>query len=73
MSDPLRRRAAFWRNLEYDLDKMTEGIAARMADKWCDGEDLREMEEVNKFLFDGLKKVRARQIEVLKEQIECEE
>jgi len=68
----LRRRAAFWRNLEYDLDKMTENIDARMGDKWCSVNDLHEMEEVNKFLFDGLKKVRARQIEVLKEQIEEE-
>ena len=68
----LRRRAAFWRNLEYDLDKMAENIDARMGDKWCSTDDLREMDEVKNSLFDGLKKVRGRYIEVLKEQIEEE-
>ena len=68
----LRRRAAFWRNLEYDLDKMAENIDARMGDKWCNGDDLQFMEEIKNFLFNGLKKVRGRYIEVLKEQIEEE-
>ena len=68
----LRRSAAFWRNLEYDLDRITENTNARKGDKWCSDDDLREMDEVKNSLFDGLKKVRGRYIEVLKEQIEEE-
>ena len=69
----LRRRAAFWRNLEYELDHITENVESRKADKWCSADDLREMDEVKNSLFDGLKKVRGRYIEVLKEQMESED
>ena len=35
----LRRRAAFWRNMEYSLDQMLEEVNSRMGDKWADVAD----------------------------------
>lgn len=69
----LRRRAAFWRNLEYDLDHMYESVSSRMADKWCNEGDLKFMSAIKIPLLSGLSQVRERYIEVLKEQIESEE
>ena len=69
----LRRRAAFWRNLEYDLDHMADSVDSRMADKWCNDNDLLYMTKVKVSLLDGLNKVRERYIEVLQEQIESED
>ena len=69
----LRRRAAFWRNLEYALDDMTDKLGSRQADKWCNESDLKAMKQVKVALSEGLVNVRERYIEVLKEQIneEC--
>ena len=69
----LRRRVAFWRNLEYDLDHMVDSVASRMADKWCNENDLQFMSTVKISLRSGLSVVRERYIEVLQEQIESEE
>ena len=50
----LRRRAAFWRNLEYDLDHMADNVDSRMADKWCNDNDLLFMAKVkNSLLANG--------------------
>ena len=69
----LRRRAAFWRNLEYDLDHIADSVDSRMADNWCNDNDLLYMAKVKVSLLDGLNKVRERYIEVLQEQIESED
>ena len=69
----LRRRAAFWRNLEYDLDHMADNVDSRMADKWCNDNDLKFMTAIKILLRSGLTNVRERYIEVLQEQIESEE
>ena len=69
----LRRRTTFWRNFEYELDHITENVESRKANKWCNADDLREIDEVKNSLFDGLKKVRRSYIEVLKEQMESED
>lgn len=69
----LRRRAAFWRNLEYDLDHMADNVDSRMADKWCNENDLKFMTAIKILLRSGLANVRERYIEVLQEQIESEE
>ena len=69
----LRRRAAFWRNLEHVLDDMSDSVETRKGDKWCNDNDLKYMKNVNVALREGLANVRERYIEVLKEQIaeEC--
>ena len=69
----LRRRAAFWRNLEYGLDQLSDSIEARKADKWCNENDLKFMTAIKISLRSGLSNVRERYIEVLKEQVESEE
>ena len=69
----LRRRAAFWRNLEYDLDHLADNVDSRMADKWCNENDLKFMTAIKILLRSGLANVRERYIEVLQEQIESEE
>ena len=65
----LRRRAAFWRNLEHVLDDMSDSVETRKGDKWCNDNDLKYMKNVNVALREGLANVRERYIEVLKEQI----
>ena len=65
----LRRRAAFWRNLEHVLDDMSDIVETRKGDKWCNDNDLKYMKNVNVALREGLANVRERYIEVLKEQI----
>ena len=67
----LRRRAAFWRNMEYSLDGMLEEVNSRMGDKWVDDDDKRFSEELTRELGDALATVRARYIQVLNNQV-CE-
>ena len=69
----LRRRAAFWRNLEHALDDMSDSVEARKGDKWCNDNDLLFMKKVNVSLREGLANVRIRYIDVLHEQIESED
>ena len=65
----LRRRAAFWRNLEHVLDDMSDSVEARKGDKCCDDNDLKYMKNVNVALREGLVNVCERYIEVLREQV----
>ena len=69
----LRRRAAFWRNLEHVLDDMSDSVETRKGDKWCNDNDLQCMENVKVALHEALANVRIRYIDVLHEQIESED
>ena len=46
MNNELRRRNAFWRKLEYDLDLLIEDIKARQADHWCNETDIAGMKNI---------------------------
>jgi len=65
----LRRRAAFWRNMEYSLDGMLEEVKSRSGDKWFNDEDKHFSEELTRELGDALATVRTRYIQVLNDQI----
>lgn len=65
----LRRRAAFWRNMEYSLDQMLEEVNSRMGDKWADEIDKHFGNDLTIQLGEGLNIVRKRYCQVLEEQI----
>ena len=65
----LRRRAAFWRNLEYDLDQMSESVEAKSAERWANKSDTERLEEIKKYLLSALATSRTRYTEVLQAQI----
>ena len=69
MSDELRRRAGFWRKLEYDLDIMVEDLTARSAEKWVNEDDKKSfngcIDELKQALYDA----RSRYRDVLHEQV----
>ena len=69
MSNELRRRAAFWRNMEYSLDQMLDEVQARGGDKWFDREDANSTMALSTHLGGALCTVRKRYIEVLQSQI----
>ena len=54
MNNDLRRREAFWRNLEYGLDQMCEDIKARTAEKWCSEDDISGMNRIEAKLREAL-------------------
>ena len=58
MNNELRRRNAFWRKLEYDLDLLIEDIKARQAEHWCDENDLAGMKAIQFLLQEGLESAR---------------
>ncbi len=66
----LRRRAAFWRNMEYSLDGMLEEVNSRSGDKWFNDEDKHYSEELTRELGDALATVRTRYVQVLNDQID---
>ncbi len=70
MSDPLRRRASFWRNMEFSLDQMLEEVNSRSGDKWFNDEDKFFSEYLTQHLGNALKTVRTRYMQVLNDQIE---
>ena len=70
MSNELRRRAAFWRNMEFSLDQMLEEVKARSGDKWFDEIDGRFAKDLTQYLGSALKTVRQRYMYVLNAQIE---
>lgn len=65
----LRRRAAFWRNLEYDLDQMSESVEAKSAERWANKSDTECLEEIKQYLLSALATSRTRYTEVLQAQI----
>ena len=65
----LRRRAAFWRNLEYDFDHMAEDIEARSSEKWANNNDVDHIEDIKHYLRSALTTARRRYAEVLQAQI----
>ena len=65
----LRRRAAFWRNMEYSLDQMLEEVNSRSGDKWFSDDDKHYSGKLTRHLGNALATVRARYIEVLSAQI----
>ena len=70
MNNELRRRAAFWRNTEYNLDCMFEEVQARGGDKWFNEEDAEYAKDLIKHLGNALKTVRERFYGVLEEQVD---
>ena len=65
----LRRRAAFWRNMEYSLDQMLEEVNSRMGDKWVEQGDEYFSGDLTKHLGNALNTVRKRYVQVLQSQI----
>lgn len=65
----VRRRAAFWRNMEYSLDQMLEEVNSRMSDKWVDDYDQHFADDLVKHLGNALNTVRKRYVQVLQSQI----
>ena len=68
MSNELRRRAGFWRNLEYNLDVLHEEIEARRAEKWLDEDDKDKLSCLSSIMQGILAATRARLADVLTEQ-----
>ena len=58
MNNELRRRSAFWRNLEYQLDQLCEDIKARQAEKWCSETDIAGMKIIELQLRESLESAR---------------
>lgn len=69
MSEELRRRAAVWRDIEFNLDNMIYHIEARKADKWVDGTDAEELSSISNLLQDAICFARARYRDVLNAQV----
>ena len=69
MSDELRRRAGFWRKLEYDLDVMTEDLTVRSAEKWVNKDDKESLFNCIHYLEEVLYTARSRYRDVLHEQV----
>ena len=69
MSNELRRRAAFWRNMEYSLDQMLEEVISRSGDKWFNDDDSTASKVLSLHLGNSLNAVRMRFSDVLQSQI----
>ena len=69
MNNELRRRAAFWRNMEYSLDKLLEEVISRSGDKWFNDDDSTASKVVSLHLGNSLNAVRMRFSDVLQSQI----
>ena len=68
MTKELRRRAGFWRNLEYNLDVLHEEIIARSAEKWLDDDDRDTLSCLSSITQGILAVARARLADVLMDQ-----
>lgn len=68
MTNELRRRAGFWRNLEYNLDVLHEEIIARSAEKWLDDDDRDTLSCLSSITQGILAVARARLADVLMDQ-----
>ena len=69
MNNELRRRAAFWRNMEYSLDQMLEEVISRSGDKWFNDDDSTASKVLSLHLGNSLNAVRMRYSDVLQCQI----
>ena len=69
MNNELRRRAAFWRNMEYSLDKLLEEVISRSGDKWFNDDDSTASKVVSLHLGNSLNAIRMRFSDVLQSQI----
>ena len=69
MNSELRRRAAFWRNMEYSLDKILEEVISRSGDKWFNDGDSKISKVLSLHLGGALNAVRMRFSDVLQCQI----
>ena len=69
MNNELRRRAAFWRNMEYSLDQMLEEVISRSGDKWFNDDDSTASKVLSLHLGNSLNAVRMRFSDVLQSQI----
>lgn len=67
----LRRRAAFWRNLEYALDQMVEDVQSKSSDRWVNKSDSEYFEKVKQYLSEALAATRERYMQVLQSQIDA--
>ena len=65
----IRRQAASWRNLEYNLDQMLKEVNTMSGHKWFDSEDVYFSKFLEKHLGDALCTVRTRFIQVLTKQV----
>ncbi|MBR2207915.1 MAG: hypothetical protein IJ859_03805 [Synergistaceae bacterium] len=66
----LRRRAAFWRNMEYAIDQLSDEVQSRSADKWFDNDDAEVSKGLTLHLGEALNVIRMRYCDVLRSQIE---
>ena len=69
MSDELRRRAAEWRDIEFNLDKIAEHIKAKFGEKWPDDNDKQTLKIISEYLNVILRDVRVRFSDVLRAQV----
>ena len=69
MNNELRRRAAFWRNMEYSLDKLLEEVISRSGDKWFNDDDSTASKVLSLHLGNSLNAVRMRFSDVLRSQV----
>ena len=69
MNNELRRRAAFWRNMEYSLDQMLEEVISRSGDKWFNDDDSTASKVLSLHLGNSLNAVRMRFSDVLRSQV----
>ena len=69
MSDELRRRAAEWRDIEFNLDKFDEHIKAKLGEKWIDEADTKVLKSFYDTLNFMLRDARIRLQDTLQKQI----
>ena len=65
----LRRRAAEWRDIEFNIDKLNEYVKTKDAGKWVDDDDKDVLKIVSEYLEILLRDVRIRYRDVLSDQI----
>jgi len=70
MSDMLRRRAAFWRNMEYNLDHLVDDVRSQIGGKWACKADTDKFMELAKYLGEALCATRLRLSDVLLNQVD---
>ena len=69
MSDELRRRAAEWRDIEFNLDRIHEHVKAKLGEKWPDEEDIKTLNFLKDCLKNVLCNARMRLQDTLRQQI----
>jgi len=68
MSDPLRRRAAFWGSQAGNLDYIVKEFEKPLGEKWADDEDKEQLTTLTNELKRILRLTRTRYIGVLMRQ-----